>query len=242
MEYRMKIEQEYLSYLENVVNTAQLLGIDSVILDQTRISGIDDSDSVLLLHTDNIPKFSFGSIGLNRIKLFISRYSIGKSVSNTEVQAVVETTNNVQYVRSLTISGKGTKIDYRCANPATIRAPKSFNDTIKFKAKMSPEAVLYMQKGAGAMEADEVQLIGTKNSLSFEMADINGDKLTFKFGDAVELVNVATPSDINFSHKYPIKILQTLFKPNSEADFYVTTKGMLKVTINELDVYVLPRT
>lgn len=238
----MKVDSASLAYIENVVSTAQLIGIDNIIIEPDRVRAVDEDSTVILLQTTNVPAFTFGSIGLNRIDIFSSRFSIAKSVDNFEIDATVDGQPDAQYVRALTMKGKGIKIDYRCANPATIRAPKGLNDAVKYRARMLPEAVLHMHKGLTAMQTDEMTIIGTKDSVSFEMVDVNGDKLTFKFGDSVDNVQSGDTSEPKFSHRYPIKLLQTLFKSNPDGYFYVTSRGMLKVTINTLDVFVLPRT
>lgn len=238
----MKVDAASLAYIENVVATAQLIGIDNIIIEPDRVRAVDQDSTVILLQTTNVPILPFGSIGLNRIDIFSSRYSIAKSVDNFEIDAAVDGLVDAQYVRALTMKGKGIKIDYRCANPATIRAPKGLNDAVKYRVRMHPEAVLHMHKGVTAMQTDELTLIGTKDSASFEMADVNSDKLTFKFGDGVDNVQPNDATDPKFSHRYPIKLVQTLFKANPDGYFYITSRGMLKITINGLDVYVLPRT
>jgi hypothetical protein len=238
----MKVDSASLAYIENVVATAQLVGIDNIIIEPDRVRALDEDSTVILLQTTGVPVVPFGSIGINRIDIFHSRYSIAKSVDGFEIDATVDGPADAQYARALTMKGKGIKIDYRCANPATIRAPKGLNDAVKFRARMLPEAVLHMHKGVAAMQTDEVTLFGSKDAVSFEMMDINGDKLTYKFGDSVDNVQPGDTAEPKFSHRYPIKILQTLFKTNPDGNFFITSRGMLKVTINTLDVYVLPRT
>lgn len=238
----MKVDNETLAYIENVVATAHLLSIDNIIIEPDRVRALDEDSTVILLHTKGVPVLPFGSIGLNRIDIFSSRYAIAKSVDNFEIVATVDGPDDAKFVRALTMKAKGIKIDYRCANPAAIRAPKGLNDAPKFRARMHPEAVLHMHKGASAMESDELTMIGAVDSVSFEMIDINGDKLTFKFGDGVDNILANDKSEPKFSYRYPIKLLQTLFKANPDGYFYVTSRGMLNVAINGLDVFVLPRT
>lgn len=240
----MQVDKATLSYIENVVATAKLLGIDNIIVEPDRVRAMDDDTSVVMLQTDNVPIMPFGSLGLNRLGLFSSRYDIAKSADKFElIVDVAGVDTAAPYARALTMKAKGIKIDYRCANPATIRAPKAFaNDVIKYRARMHPEAVVYMMKGSSAMDSAEVSLIGTKDSVSFEMIDVNSDKMSYVFGDLVENVQPNDSSEPKFSHRYPVKLLQTLFKPNSDSYFYITARGMLKIPVNGLDIYVLART
>lgn len=237
----MKVDQQSLIFIQNVVKTAQLVKIESVIIEPNRIRAIDEDSTVLILHETNVPPMPFGSIGLNRLDVFSSRFEIAKSFDNVEVDALVEDSDS-PFARALTMKGKGIKVDYRCANPATIAAPKVFRDTARYSVKMTPDAVLLMQKAQGAMGSDDVAIIGNKDGVFIEVSDINSDKLTFKFADTFEIVeedNEDTPA--NFSHKYPIKMVTTLFKLNPSCTVQITTKGAMKIVVNQLDVIVIPR-
>lgn len=239
----MRLDKQTLTYIENIVTTAKMLGIDNIILEPDRIRAMDDDSSVVLLQVDDVPTFPFVSLGLNRLNLFSSRYDMAQTGDNFEVTVEVADSDKPNpYARSLVMKAKGIKVDYRCANPATIRAPKAFtNDAVKFKARMHPEAVVYMMKGAAAMKTEEISLIGRKDSISFEMMDDNSDKLSYVFGDSIEHVTSSDTSDPQFTHRYPVKLLQTLFKANSDSYFYITSRGLLKIPVNGLDIYVLAR-
>lgn len=243
----MKVDTQSLAYIQNVVKTAQLVKISNIIIEPEKIRAIDDEKSVVLFQDTDVPDMPFGSIGLNRIDVFMTRFEIAKSMDNFELEAVMpdvdpDKPDANKFARALLMQGKGTKIDYRCANPATIQAPKVINDAVKFKVQMNPEAVLLMSKGQGAMTADEVSLISDKDGVHFEMTDINGDAFTYKFADKVSLADPkANGKDTNFIHKYPLKVILPLFKTSSDTPFFVTARGMLKIVVNGLDMYVLPR-
>lgn len=239
----MKVDQHSLAYIQNVVNTAELVKISNIIVEPGKVRAIDEDRTVVLFQDKDVPDMPFGSIGLNRIDVFSSRFNIAKSFDGFEIDATVEDSNpEAPFARALTMKGKKMKVDYRCANPATIQAPKVLNDTLKHRVRMSPEAVLLMQKGASAMGSDEITLIGTKDGVTMEISDINSDKLAFSFADVVENIVEGDGEPANFIHKYPIKTVTTLFKTNPDGYFYLTSRGMLKIVVNNLDVLVIPRT
>lgn len=239
----MKVDQQSLAYIQNVVTTAELVKIGSIIIEPGRVRAIDEDRTVVIFQEKDVPDMPFGSIGLNRIDVFSSRFQIAKTFDGFEIDATVEDSNpDAPFARALNMKGKKMKVDYRCANPATIQAPKVLNDTLKHRVRMSPEAVLLMQKGASAMGSDELTLIGDKDGVSMEISDINSDKLAYAFADVVDNVVDGDGDSANFIHKYPIKTITTLFKTNPDGYFYLTSRGMLKIVVNNLDVLVLPRT
>jgi len=236
-----KLPKPVLDYLETVVAVAKTAGIDNVIIEEGKVRAIDDDKTVVIFQTEDVPDLPFGSIGLSRIGSFSSRYEIAKAAKDFAVDATIDSSNEDEptFVRSLLLKGKGVKIDYRCANPKTIQAPKALADTITHKVKMTADAVAMMTKGQSAMAADEVTFIGDADGMSFEIRDNNSDVFAYKITDDVDLENGHTVAD--FFHKYPIKLIVPLFKQNPDGYFYLTTKGMMYISVNDINVVVLPR-
>lgn len=243
----MKIDEKSLNYILNVVKTAQLVKISNIIIEPDKVRAIDDEKSVVLFQDEDVPAMPFGSIGLNRTDVFVSRFDIANQSGKFEVEAVMPQVDAnkpdaVSFARALVMNGKGVKIDYRCANPATIGAPKIINDQVKYLVEMTPDTVVMLTKGMGAMNADEVAFISDKNGVHIEMTDINGDKFTYKFAErAVDVDDEDDSKDVSFNHRYPIKTLLPLFKIASDVPFFLTSRGMMLIKVNGLNLYVLPR-
>lgn len=234
----MKLDTPTLAYIENVVETASLVHIDDIIIETDRVRGIDQDRSVVMLQNFNVPELPFKAIGFNRLDIFTSRYQIAKICDNLEVEATQDDKN--EFVRSLTMKGKGAKIDYRCPNPAALQSiPKNFNDPVKYKIKMTPEAVLLITRGVSAMKADEIEFVGNKDGVSFKMEDINKDAFVYKFSDDLQPEGDGTIT--NFAYRYPIKNLLVLFKQRPDQYFSITSRGVVKITVNNLDLYIPPR-
>lgn len=235
----MIIDAGSLAYIQTVIRTASLVKIDNIIIEPGKVRAVDSDRTVVLFHDKDVPPMPFGSIGINRIGVFSDRIDIAKSVDNFSIDAVVESaTGKDPFARALVMKGKGIKVDYRCANPQTIQAPKAVHDQAIYRVKITPEAITLMQKGQSAMSTDEITFVGTGDGVSFEMSDINSDTLTYHFADNIETTGDNTPT---FTHKYPIKTLHSLFKANNDGYFQVTSKGMMKIVVNNLDIYVLAR-
>ena len=234
----MKLDTETISYMQNIVNTANMVGIDSIIIEPNLIRAIDENRCVVLHQTEDVEDLPFGSIGLNRISVFTSRLDIAKTQEKFAVEAV-EGDND--YAKSITMKGKGMKIDYRCANPSSIRAPKVIHDTMKYRVDLNADAVLLLQKGQTAMGAPEtVTIISNKDGVAFELVDVNSnDVFSHTFADKVQALNGTT--NMTFAHRYPVKVLLTLFKNDPEGSFDVGEKGILHIEVNGLGVYVLPQ-
>lgn len=244
----MKVDAQSLAYIQNVVKTAQLVKINNIIIEPNKVRAIDDDKTVVMFQDADVPEMPFDSIGLNRIDVFMNRFDIAKSMDKFELEAVMPTVDPTadtvapKFARALVMTAKGVKIDYRCANPATIQAPKVINDAVKYEIDMNPEAVLLMSKGQSAMTADDVALVSDEDGVRFEMTDINGDAFTYKFADKAKLVDKkADGKDTTFTHKYPLKVILPLLKVSSAMPIQITARGMAKIVVNGLDMYVIQR-
>lgn len=232
----MKLEPEVVAYILNVVKTARLVGIDNIIIEPNLVRALDDANTVVLFQDKNVPEMPFGSIGLTRTDAFMARYDIAKTQDKFSIEANVG--DDEDFTRSLVMKGKGIKIDYRCGDPAKIKAPRQVNDTMKFRVPLNAEAVLLLQKGQAAMGSENVTII-SNDGVSFELVDVNND--VFKHTFAVEAEPLTDDTNAKFAHRYPVKTLLALFKHNPDGHFSVGAKGILSFPINGLTVFVLPR-
>lgn len=227
----MELQEEELGFIQSVVDVAQLVDIDMLVIEPERVRGIDEHKTVVIFEDDNIPSFEFGSIGMSRTDVLVSRLDIVKPLDNFRVEAEID--DERQFVRSLVMKAKGTKIDYRCVNPAHIQAPRIINDEMITDIPLTGEAVLMLQKGTAAMgNADYVKIISDKRGITFELEDITADVFDYTFHEA---------ADHHFSHKYPVKTLLALFKRKPGGEFTIGQKGMLRFVVDGISVYVLPR-
>lgn len=256
----MKLDASTLLYIQNVVKTAKLLKIQNVIIEPGKVRGMDDDQTVVIYQDTNVPDMSFGSIGLNRLDVFISRFDIIRSTSGFEIEVSTMGDDNTigfdkfdlknknkngisqpMWVKNVSMSGLNTNIDYRCANPSIIKAPKNRTDNNRYLLTLTENAFTMIQKGKQAMDSDYVTITGNSKGVHLLVTDDNGDSLKYKFGNDVVclLPDEEFPS---FTHNYPIDKLIPIFKPNSDVSFHITQKGFLVANLNELDIYVAPTT
>ena len=92
----MKLDAQSLTYIKNVVETAQMVGIDNVIIEPGKVRAINDEKSVVLFQEENVPDMPFNSVGLNRIGVFLSRLEVARTQDSFAVD--VKTDDNGDFV------------------------------------------------------------------------------------------------------------------------------------------------
>ncbi|MCK9369608.1 hypothetical protein M0R04_06845 [Candidatus Dojkabacteria bacterium] len=250
----MKLTTQEIDYIQKVITLAKSVNIENVIIEPGKIRAMDVAQTVVLFQDKNVPDMSFGSLGLNRINDFTSRLEIARSQDGFSIDATTTGESptvgfdvydpNIKgptpmWIRSMMMSGKNTKINFRSASPQTIKAPKSRASATVFGVDLTQEAVNMMIKGKAAMKADEVSFNGDKTGVSLEIVDVNGDALEYQFADSTQFQQLGKDSE--FSYKYPIDSLLRVFKPNPTGTFYITARGQLMYNIDSVDVYVMAR-
>jgi hypothetical protein len=239
----MKLTKEIVSQIRNITQTAQLVGIDSVIIEKEMVRAIDDEKTVLIFHEDTL-NLPFDAIALNRLGNFTSRLDIAQSDEGLEIDA--ETDEDATSAKVLNMKGKKLKISYRCANPSVIKAPRQIQDVMRHKVSLSAEIVATLAKAAAAMGSDTITVVSDADGDRFEMSDVNKDIFALDFTGSIRAYEVDAKRQKEaaagkFSHKYPTKILLSLFKKVPDGEFLIGASGLLNIKINDINLYVLPQ-
>lgn len=233
----MILNSDITQCLKNIVDAAGVAKLENVALEKGIIRGIDDSKKVIVWHNTNVPDIPFTSLGINRFDVFSPRFNLVYSNPAFSVDAAISERDNC--VSQLTMKVPGTKVDYRCANPKTLLLPKVNSDAMRFRVNIAPETIQFLTRCEAAMKVDFITFVSNVDGVRFEMVDNNGDVLTHTFDGQAE--NIVGEDDTTFVCRYPMRALLSLFKKTTESTFDVGRKGMLKVVISALDLYILPQ-
>lgn len=231
----MIIDKKEMEYITKVISVAKSLKIEDVIIEPGKVRAIDSERNVFILHTDDVPDMSFNSIGLSRLDTLIARLNIAKTLDNCcyEFNTINDTN---PYVKNIIIKAKGFKVDFRCANPNTIQAPKAYKKDVSCQFVIQSSVGDMMTKGAGAMKSDEVIFNCTNGELYIEFEDINGDNMSYLISDTIN-------KELHFKYKYPLKLITTFIKQDiPNITFELSSKGILSTKILGFDTYLFPRT
>ncbi len=231
----MKLQPELIEHISNVVKTAKLVGIDGLKLEPDFIGGLDEGNTTYITQLENIPDMPFAAMCIKNLNVFQSRFEIARKQDNFEMIATID---DNEFVRSVLMKGKGTKIDFRCSTPKQVKAPKSFKSPLINRVKLTGETVMLLQQAIASMSSDLVTII-SNNGVSFEIVDVNND--VFKHNFEFDVESLDGEDNTTFAHRYPAKKLLGLFKLDPTATFDIATTGRLCIKVNGFDVTILPQ-
>lgn len=232
----MKLDTPIINYIVNTLRICKALGIESVILEKDMVRGTHADKTVAVIHVDDVPEFPFESIGLTRLPDLLSRIDIASSQEGFFIDAIAKP--DTHYIFSLTIKAKGTKIDYRCADPIRIDAKRKMNDVMKYRITLSEGVVAMLHKGISAMSAEKASIISNSEGLSFELVDAANDVFKYSFPTLAESLDGET--DVKFAHRYNAKLLLSVFRDNPTGTFEIGQGGALKIQLSGVTTYLVP--
>ncbi len=223
--------QQLLNFFENIISVCSSVGIENVIIEDGMIRGINDEKSCVILSSSGIPEFGETKLGLARMSVLSARLNVLKSSKNFDLEAVVNPTKNE--VTHLRLSGAGAKVEFRCAAPSIIRAPKAINDPPSWRVEVSKEQAEMIVSAVRVMNAKTLVVAKKGSQLLFECSDTNNDVFSISLETPAEWVNEQkdTPEPA-FAYYYPANILLSLLKQKQTCELIIGESGTLTTQIN----------
>lgn len=239
---------ENIERLKSVIETCQLIGVDSALIESGKIiRGVNEDKTCLILSDSNVPDLLSDDaiIGLSRMSVLRSRLNV---MAADDLVVKLEE-NNKGEIASIHLANKKSKTQFRCASPSIIRAPKAVNDTEKALIEIQKEDVTTISNAAKAMSAKSFMLVSKRNGENFEAFieyyDANQDTFSIKVSDSIQFVDEAS----SFVHCYTSDVFLPLLRnimsslPEDEKiiNLIIGTNGTLRLTVNTHTVILIPQ-
>jgi hypothetical protein len=225
------LTDDTINQITKAVKTAKIFGIESFIIEQDKIRGIDKSQTVAIF--DNITFDIEHPIGVNRLDILINRLTLfGDNV--TSIECVID--DRVNETHSLIIKTYKAKVEYKCAKIRTILAPKSLQVSKECKFVMNNDLINMILKADIAMKAETLNILCNDDVVTYEFIDSNND--VFQYESDERMLNLKDDNIVNLAYRYPIKLVILAIKHNTTGNFYITNKGMFNTDINGINVYI----
>lgn len=237
----MELSKETIEFLSNIIDVAKILKIENVILDHECARGHLKEEGSMIIQRDNLPKFEFTSLGISRINILDTRLSLlGNDVS---IEAEEHTKDNGEKtIYKLVLSKGKTVVEFKCADSALMpKAPKNLKDPIFYSFNADEESVALLSKAQSAIKAETVAIVGTKSGVLVKLNDIEGDMFNHVISENIKFSPDCTKDKFFFSYKIRVLVplLKAAFK-TEQLTVNITSRGLLNLVINNINVYISP--
>lgn len=237
-----KLSKSSMKMLKDAIRTASILGMEKLVIDHHSIRGESlENSTLMLLKFPEDMEMEFGSIAITRVQELISRMRILGSDGDIAPEFKTRDSGE-QFVFRLKLKRGRTSVEFKCADPAYVKAPKAFNDPDSFTFTVVPEDVEVMLSAKSVMQTEKITFIGKDDgAVSITASASEGDKMVHEIGSKFEALNDANDS---FTYSYKTKILfpvlKELLSSAEEEVITISRRGIIKVYINDIPAFIFP--
>lgn len=236
----MRISSESITNLNTLLETCSIASIDNLIIEDGKARGVNEGKTVVIISAQNLPDFGDCKVGFNRLGVLQSRVKLVRDNVTIDVKE-----GNNKEIAQFDIAGSGMKVQYRCASPATIKAPKAINDTISWEFELTAESIGLVLSGAKTMQSKKVVLVTRDGVVSMECTDTNSDIFTATVAETVKWTRSDSDAPKHgFVHSYLCDELLPLLKAAviaGSATVRIGESGTLHLDINGHRITAIPQ-
>lgn len=230
----MKLSTQDTQYLETILATAAIGGIDAIVIEDGFVRGVNPDKTFAIISDHNVPAFP-QKIGIARLNSLTQRISIFKG-KDTVIDARESDRGEIS---AMEITSGKNKVQFRCTSTMLIKAPKSINDEVNCDVAITKDEMKMILDAIRVMGAKKVTLALRKDgSIQFEIADESNDSFKIVLEDCLK---DAKSTEVYY---YQASVLGALLKAQMEFDtvvFRLGQMGTIKSKINGHEVTILPQ-
>lgn len=230
----MQLSNSDLSTIKKLLDTCRIAGIDNVLVSTELISGLADSGKTAIIAKNQID--SEFAIGISDCDALLKRFGI---FGDAPITASLEGRNN-QFSQVILKSGR-SKVDFRCRDPQSIRAPKENPDEVFCQLSITGDEVKQINSAINALGATILSINITRaKTVTIEVQTAGHETFTVDLGIEPEFEGAVSTFNQSYDAKILAKILTSVKQTqDSGAALVVGANGSITVDINGFDVIVL---
>lgn len=204
----MKLTTTDISALKNILSIADLIGVEALVIEAGKVSGINPDKTALILSDQNIPVLDESvKLGLSRLKELRSRLDLFAIDGNLSIDLKENTKKEISQIE---LKGTGASVQYRCTSPNVIKYPKNVvDDVVRTLTIQKAQAQLILNAGK-VMGADNISFtFKKKDEVQVEFTDSTQDTFSLTLLDPSVKVDESDSNVVYFVFNVFAPLLRT---------------------------------
>ncbi len=237
-----QLSKPALGLIQDAIDTARALGIERMVIDSLSLRGESDDGTAMIFPFPDGTELEFGSIGINRISVLRERLRL-LGPDGTVTPEYKQRDSGEQFVFRLVLKQGKTSVEFKCADPSRIKAPKFMNDPELFAFSITAQDINLMLKAKSAMQVEYVTFSSKDgSSVQFSVTASEGDTLTHELESTLDTKTSETTFASMFKTKFLFPVLKEISDAAKEApvDVILTKRGIMKIEVNGIPAIVFP--
>lgn len=238
----MQLSKNTIKLIQNAVKTARVLKLDSIAIETEQIRALNANHTVMVCEKE-VPELEFTGLGIGRVQALANRLTMLEGEEDFTIEATL-LPNGV--VRQLDFSAGGTKIEYRCANPQSIKAPRNMKVPDMWTFTIDDKTLNMLSKAKSSVSSEIITIrSNSKGEMLMSITDEStNDKFTQRFDADVQNVD-DEDGQLEFEFRYQIETFLLGLKgtdsnDNGDTIVQLTRAGAIKTVLNNTTVYIIP--
>lgn len=239
-----KLTEKNKEKLKNIIQTATLIDIESLLIDAESVRGISIDKKVLLIDKKNVLDDidQIGSVAITRSSLLNMRLNLMKSTDYTVSYSQKIKDNKDKIIEKFVLKSGKTTVEFRCGDPNMIASKKSLSSPLVYDFQLSKETVDLMIKANSAMQNDDSFSfsLNENGEVIFKLSDKSGDQLSHVVCKNVLITDDLPPFFFTYDKKIGISLIKHAIKENDSIKLSFTQRGMMNLFVNDFNLYLAP--
>lgn len=232
----MKLSSADIKNLSCILATCHVGSIDSIIIEDGRVRGMNDERSFVIVSDTNVPVLPI-KIGISRLKELKQRIDM---FSGSDIQISLNS-NDRGEVSAMDISAGRSKVQFRCASTSLIKAPKSINDEHAHSIIIERDELKLILNAIKVMGTATLQITIKKSGEVFIGAsDVTNDAFNIELTQKAHAV-ISSDSVV---HYYFADSFSQAMRVNSEAsenELLIGEMGTIRTQLNGHQIVLMPK-
>lgn len=235
----MKLSTQDTANLSTILATCSLGGIESIIIEDGLVRGVNEARTFVIISDHNVPKLPL-KMGLSRLGSLKQRLDLFAGNASAVIEAKESDRGEMS---SLEISAGRNKVQFRCTSTALIKAPKSVNDSEVFRIFFDgADEQKLLLNAIRVMGGSTIQLIIKKDrTVELKISDATNDVFHTVLSTPAELLDGDQDSVVHYYHADIFHAVMKSSSDNAATGFVVGNAGTIKTQVNGHTVVVMPK-
>ena len=233
-----KFTQTDVTNLSNILAICNLVDINSIVIDNEKLSGMNDDRSCAIIVNTNIPELAEGKkLGLSKLNILRQRLDLFKQDQQLAIEVEEKANGDISVLK---MKGAKASSQFRATSPSTIKYPTAISDTEIKKIFISREQAQMILSASKAMSSKKITVnVKKTNEVTVELSDKTNDIFTISLDQKAEDLGETKTSNISYYYEDVFSPLLRAAVAENEVIVIVICEASARITIGGYDLTIL---
>jgi hypothetical protein len=192
-----KFTQTDVTNLTNILSICNLVNIEAIVIDNKKLSGMNNDRSCAIIVSENIPELPEGiKLGISKLNVLRQRIDLFKQDPQLFIEVDEKANGEISVLK---LKGAKASSQYRATSPSTIKYPTEISDIEIKKIFISKEQAQMILSASKTMGSKKIIVnVKKNNDVVIELSDKVNDLFTISLDQKAEDLGESSTSNVSY--------------------------------------------